>query len=239
MEAAIVTLGGRLRDLAHVLTRWTAPAPDALMVRTTPVSRVFGLDRGTPIDRHYIEGFLAANAAHIRGRTLEVGEVTYSRRFGGERVEVAEALLFGGPSRPDTLSGDLTDPRSLPTERTDCFICTQTFNFIFDVRGAIEGAHRLLRPGGVMLTTVAGISQISRYDMDRWGDFWRFTPASLERLLAPVFRGGVDVRSHGNVMAATAFLHGLAVEDLPDRARLDDHDPDYPLVVTAVARRAP
>lgn len=214
-------------------------APDSLTERLTPVSRVFGLDRGTPIDRHYIEGFLAAHAHLIRGRTVEVGETTYCRRFGGDRVETAEALLFHGEARPGALSGDLTDAASLPGEHGDCFICTQTFNFIFDVRAAVEGAHRLLRPGGVMLATVAGISQISRYDMDRWGDFWRFTPASLERLLAPVFLGGVEVRGHGNVMAATAFLHGLAVEDLPDRGRLEEHDADYPLVVTAVARRSP
>jgi hypothetical protein len=32
-----------------------------------------------------------------------------------------------------------------------------------------------LKPGGVLLATVSGISQISRYDMYRWGDYWRFT----------------------------------------------------------------
>jgi SAM-dependent methyltransferase len=234
-----VVVKRRLGILARALRRLVRPAPDSLTEQVVPVSRVFGLDRGTPIDRHYIEGFLAAHAHHIRGHVLEVGETTYSRRFGGGQVEAAEALLFHGEARAGALSGDLTDAATLPREHSDCFICTQTLNFIFDVRAAVEGAHRLLRPGGVMLATVAGISQISRYDMDRWGDFWRFTPASLERLLAPIFLGGVEVRGHGNVMAATAFLHGLAVEDLADRGRLEEHDVDYPLVVTAVARRAP
>jgi SAM-dependent methyltransferase len=228
----------RLRALVRGLTRARHPAPDALTQRDTPVSRVFGLDRGTPIDRHYIEAFLRGHGDLIRGRTLEVGERRYTTGIGGPRVETAEVLLMAEDGQPNVVAGDLSHPGSLPERHSDCFVCTQTLNFIFDVGAAVESAHRVLKPGGVLLATVAGISQISRYDMDRWGDYWRFTTASLEKLLAPVFRGGVEVKSHGNVLAATAFLHGLAVEDLPDRARLDAHDPDYQLIVTAVARRA-
>ena len=226
----------RLRGLARGLKRATDPAPHALAQHETPVSRVFGLDRGMPIDRHYIEAFLREHEPLIRGRTLEVGERLYTARLG--RVETAEVLLTAADGQADAVVGDLSDPASLPERRVDCFVCTQTLNFVFDVRAAVESAHRVLKPGGVLLLTVAGISQISRYDMDRWGDYWRFTTASLEKLLAPVFHGGVEVQSRGNVMAATAFLHGLAVEDLPDRARLDAHDPDYQVIVTAVARRA-
>jgi SAM-dependent methyltransferase len=226
----------RLRGLARGLKRAADPAPHALTHHDAPLSRVFGLDRGTPIDRHYIEAFLREHEGLICGRTLEVGERLYTARLG--RVETAEVLLTAADGQADTVVGDLTDPASLPERRVDCFVCTQTLNFVFDVRAAVESAHRVLKPGGVLLLTVAGISQISRYDMDRWGDYWRFTTASLEKLLAPVFHGGVEVASRGNVLAATAFLHGLAVEDLPDRARLDAHDPDYQVIVTAVARRA-
>lgn len=228
----------RLGSMARGLRRATHPAPDALMACDAPASRVFGLDRGTPIDRHYIEGFLREHQGLIRGCTLEVGELRYTTTLGGSRVENAEVLLTAADGQAHTVAGDLTDPATLPDRRSDCFVCTQTLNFIYDVHAAVESAHRILKPGGVLLATVAGISQISRYDMDRWGDYWRFTTASLEKLLSPVFRGGVEVASHGNVLAATAFLHGLAVEDLPDRARLDARDPDYQVIVTAVARRA-
>src|SRR5258708_1276969 len=40
-------------------------------VRTRPISTSFGFDRGTPIDRYYIENFLGRNAGDIRGRVLE------------------------------------------------------------------------------------------------------------------------------------------------------------------------
>ena len=46
----------------------------------------------------------------------------------------------------------------------------------------------------------------------------------------------VSVRSYGNVLAATAMLHGIVCEEL-SAAELDFHDPDYPVTVCAVARR--
>jgi hypothetical protein len=39
-------------------------------------------------------------------------------------------------------------------------------------------------------------------------------------------------------LAATAFLQGIVVEDLPDPALLDDRDEDYQLVIAIVARKA-
>lgn len=205
--------------------------------RVEPVSRIFGLDRGTPIDRYYIERFLAGNRHLIKGRVLEVGDSSYSRLFGGEQVESFE-VLHAVDDGSATIVGDLTDCATLPADSMDCFICTQTFNFIFDLQKAVEGAHHLLKPSGVMLATMAGISQISRYDMDRWGDYWRFTDASLQKLFAPVFTGQVEIVSHGNVLAACSFLQGMAVEDLPDSSLLDRTDPDYQLLLTVVARKA-
>jgi len=207
--------------------------------RTKPVSAVFGVDRGTPVDRYYIEKFLQKNASYIKGRILEIGDSNYSRRFVGGKAEAFEVLHATPENKAATIIGDLTDTATLPLNSVDCFICTQTFNFIFDVQKAIEGAHYILKPGGVLLSTVAGISQISRYDMDRWGDYWRFTTASLQKLFEPVFKGGLEIESFGNVLAATAFLQGVSVEDLPDRALLDDNDPDYQLLISIIARKGP
>jgi SAM-dependent methyltransferase len=227
-----------LADILRYLTRKKVRLAFNDMMATQPVSSLFGLDRGTPIDRHYIEKFLAGQAELIQGRVLEIGDSHYSRRFGGPKVENFEVLHATSENRAATIVGDLTDIVTLPENTIDCFICTQTFNFIFDVRQAVQGAHYLLKPGGVLLATMAGISQISRHDMDRWGDYWRFTTASVKRLFEPVFTGGVEVETFGNVMAATAFLQGIAVEDLPDPALLDDRDDDYQLIIAVVARKS-
>lgn len=227
-----------LRKFIRTVLRRKTPVIFQDMTRIRPVSDAFGFDRGTPIDRYYIEKFLRGNSGLVRGRVLEIGGSHYSRLYGGERVEKFE-VLHATPDNPDaTIIGDLTDWRTLPENGIDCFICTQTFNFLFDVPTAVGGAHYLLKPGGVLLATVAGICQISRYDMDRWGDYWRFTTASIQKLFSDVFDGEVTVASYGNVLAATALLQGIAVEDLPSAVLLDECDPDYQVVITVVARKA-
>ena len=202
-----------------------------------PVSSTFGLDRGTPIDRYYIEKFLQKSSGMMHGRTLEIADSSYSRRFGKDQVKHFEVLHSTPGNKRATIVGDLTDNDTLPENAMDCFICTQTFNFIYEVQKAVHGAHYLLKPGGILLATVTGISQVSRYDMERWGDYWRFTTASLTKLFEPVFTGGVEIESYGNALAACAFLQGVAVEDLPDRNLLDANDPDYQVVLTILARK--
>ncbi len=206
--------------------------------RTAPISKQFGLERGTAIDRYYLENFLSRNSHLIQGKILEIGDSYYSKKFAGGNVASFEVLHAVPGNNAATIIGDLTDTTTLPENSFDCFICTQTFNFIFDVQKAIKGAQHLLKPGGVLLATVSGISQISRYDMDRWGDYWRFTTASVQRLFEPVFGGGVEIESYGNVLAAIAFLQGVALEDLPNRGLLDENDPGYQLLITIVARKA-
>jgi len=200
--------------------------------RAAPVSRVFGFDRGVPIDRYYIERFLASHASAIQGRVLEIGDNTYTRRFGGYRVTCAEVLhaVEGNPQA--TIIGDLALAESISADPFDCIICTQTLMFIYDVREAVRTLYRLLKPGGVLLATVAGVShQISRRDMELWGDYWRFTSLSMRLLLEEVFPpANIRVEVYGNVTAAVAFLHGLAVADLHD-GELDSYDPDYELSI--------
>ncbi len=87
------------------------------------------------------------------------------------------------------------------------------------------------------MATVAGISQISRYDMDRWGDYWRFTTASLSRIFETVFPDCLEIKSYGNALSSCAFLQGMAVEDIPDPTLLDIVDPDYQMLLTILARK--
>lgn len=223
-----------------------------------PVSHCFGLDRGQPVDRYYIARFLNEYRTLIRGRVLEVGETRYTEAFGGQRVTQATVLVPPrGDVRPPAglrsavalLKADLSQPDSVPSGAFDCFICTQTLLCIADVQAAVASAARLLAPGGILLATVPAIAQRSRYDAERWGDYWRFMPQGLRHLLAAHFGDvavapaapapsptGSIVRSYGNYAAAAALLAGQAAEEL-DPAALDAADEDYPVVVAAVARK--
>lgn len=220
---------GKLRRIISSFFRKPVDFND--QYRTTPVSCSFGFDRGMPIDRYYINSFLKQNRNDISGHVLEIAESTYSKQFG-HRIEKYEILHYDDTNMKATIIGDLTKPETLPENRIDCFICTQTLNFIYDVHKAIEGSYKVLKEGGVFLCTVSGISQISRYDMDRWGDYWRFTSLSIQKMVEEVFgKGNVQVQTYGNVLAATTFLQGLAVDDLPDSSLLDINDPDYQITI--------
>jgi len=97
---------------------------------------------------------------------------------------------------------------------------------------------RVLKPGGVLLVTLPGICHISRHDMDRWGDFWRFTSLSAQRLFEEAFEpSAVTVESYGNVLTAVALLQGLAVEDLQAK-EIEYRDPDYEVTIALRAVKA-
>lgn len=203
--------------------------------RVTPISRSFGFDRGQPVDRYYIERHLDHHARDIRGRVLEVGDNQYTRRFGGRRVTRSDVLDHVAENSNATIIANLTQADHVPSDTFDCIIFTQTLQFIYDLEDAVGTLHRILKPGGILLGTFPAVSQICRYDMDRWGDYWRFTNASIQRLLGDVFGPeNVAVEAHGNVLAAVSFLHGLSADELTAE-ELRYHDPDYPILITARA----
>ncbi len=202
---------------------------------TTPVSRTFGLDRGTAVDRYYIEGFLHRHAHDIRGAVLEVGDARYTEQFG-EGVRASDVLDISA-SRRATLVGDLAGGAGLPRDAYDAIILTQVLPFVREPAAALRNVWSMLRPGGVLLATVPGISQISRYEADRCGDYHRFTPQGLALLLDSAFGcSRYELTSFGNVLSAAALLFGHAAQEL--RAEeLDAHDPDYPVILAARAVR--
>jgi hypothetical protein len=200
-----------------------------------PPSRIFGLDRGLPIDRWYIERFLAANASLIRGRVLEVADDAYTRRFGGDRVTQRDVLHATPGNASATIVGDLATGEGIPRDCFDAIVLTQVLQFIPDFAAATRTAHLALASGGALLATTTLISPISRYDADRWGEYWRPTQQAAQRLFGEVFgAANVTVTSHGNHTAAHAAISGMAAEELSD-SELAPTDPDYPVVIAIVA----
>jgi glycosyltransferase involved in cell wall biosynthesis len=198
--------------------------------RTSPVSREFGYDRGGPVDRYYIEGFLSRHRADIRGRVLEIGDDAYTRVYGGTRVARRDVLHVRPGNALATFVGDLAGDNNLPSNAFDCVILTQTLQLVYDVRVALATTYRILRVGGVLLATVPGISNI---DPGEWGStwYWSFTDRAMTRLGSDAFpQGQVEVTTYGNVKAAVAFLHGLSAAEV-DHADLDVTDPCYQVIV--------
>jgi hypothetical protein len=83
----------------------------------------------------------------------------------------------------------------------------------------------------VVLATGGGITKASAPDMQRWGDYWRFTSMSARRLFEESFPADqLSVQSYGNVLTATAFLYGLAAEEL-SREEMDTCDPNFEVTI--------
>jgi SAM-dependent methyltransferase len=221
--------------LIRPLNRRFSPIVLGKLDRTEPVSHNFGYERGIPIDRYYIDTFLLENTDDIQGRVLEVSDNGYTKRYGGEKVKQSDILHVSEDNPKATIVSDLAQAHNIPSESFDCIILIQTLQFIYDIKSAVRHLHRILKPNGILLVTMSGISQISKYDMDQWGEYWRFTTASAQRLFEEEFsRENIKVKAYGNVLAATAFLYGMAIEDLKSE-QLNYNDPSYQMVVTVRA----
>ena len=116
--------------------------------RVTPVSASFGMERGRPIDRHYIEAFLAANADAIQGRTLELGDPFYINKYGQGRVSQPEVLHYVEGNPDATIVADLTNAPHIADNSFDCIIFTQTLQMIWDINAALDTLARRRKPRG-------------------------------------------------------------------------------------------
>lgn len=199
-----------------------------------PVSRRYGREHGTPIDRYYIEQFLEENKDRIRGDIAEFAEDTYTKRYGKDLKNSYIYHVYGwgeNVKKINLVTGD-----GVEEEVLDCLICTQTIQFIYELDKAINNIVRLLKIAGCALITVHGIAQISLYDYRNWGEYWRFTKKTLENMMASYCNIEYEIHSYGNVKIAAAMLYGLAVEDL-DKKDFGYDDEQYPVILTLMVTK--
>lgn len=218
----------RLRNLSRWIHRLAAGY--ATMHQTEPLSDCWGHDRGTPLDRFYIEQFLESHRQEIRGHVLETEDRYYTDDYGCD-VERSEVLDIN-PSNPEaTIVADLQSADAIPSNHFDCFILTQTLQYVYHLQAAVEHCHRVLRPGGVLLATVPAVSRIDPAIVD----YWRFTTASCSALFGGVFGAeNVTVHSYGNVLAAIASLSGWAQEEM-SASELSANDSYFPIIIAVHA----
>ena len=206
------------------------------LYRVTPISPIFGIDRGFPIERYYIEKFLEENSGDIKGRCLEMGDAFYINKFGGNRVNKIDILHYVEGNPDATIVADLTCADNIPSDTFDCIILTQTLQMIYDMKAALRHLHRIIKPGGVLLMTSHGISKIGRrLGRDDWGEYWHITTQSAEKLFKETFPGAdITVGSYGNVLSAMCALHGIVSDEI-HKKELDYLDPDFEVIVTVRA----
>lgn len=200
-----------------------------------PISQIYGMERGAPIDRFYIEKFLEENMASIKGMCLEILDRKYTLKYGGEKVLKPDVLDIDINNQKANIHGDLRDLKNIiPDGKYDCIILTQVLQFIDNYDAALLECKRILKPGGSLLITAPAISRIDCMSGVN-GDYWRFTEAPLGYILKNKF-SSVEISSFGNVKTGAAFWFGLSQQDINRKSYLSD-DKNFPILVTAVVKK--
>jgi len=202
--------------------------------RRTPFSKVFGFDRGTPVDRHYLHRLLNEHRAAITGKVLEIQLPGYTQKYGHGVTAAHSFDIAPLPGHAPTYVVDLAKADGvIPSDTYDCVLLPNTLSVLRDLEGCLTQALRVLRPGGTILAAGAVFVPLT----PDYPDYWRLTGDAWREVTARVWPGcDVEVTQHGNLTAAMAALLGLALEELTPE-ELDAQDPRYPVAVTIACRK--
>jgi hypothetical protein len=223
-----------IKSLHRIVFRFTIDSNE----RLAPLNNTFGFYRGEPIDRYYIAKAIVKYSHEIKGSILEVGERRYTEQFANIDLSNSFILNYAGPEEKNCISADLTNLDSFKGQKFDTFICTQTLNFIYDFSSAINTSFEILNHGGYFIGTVGSVSHISKYDNDRWGDYWRFTEIGIKKILSESSFEIIDITGYGNMLSAKAMFDGCVSEDFEDKSLLDYEDPIYPLIISFLCKKS-
>ena len=219
----------RLRCLmgGYGLPRW------GNLRRTTPFSSHYGFERGTPIDRYYLHQFLSTRRDVITGDVLEVQTNDYTKRFG-HQVAIADTFDVVPQFSPTYLCDFAHCGDTIPSHAYDCLLLPNALPHFRELDLALAHALRIVRPGGIILASAAGLLPLTADAPD----YWRLSPDGWRERLDTAWPGAtLEIDGHGNSLAAVAAQLGLALEELTG-AELDVHDPRYP-VLTTISCRTP
>jgi len=228
MKTPIVSVVLRIRS---ALNRFLYPKDKYFLATRDlrPISSKFGYQRGTPIDRYWIEDFIETNKRYITGSVLEITDPSYTLRYGSN-VTKSDVLDIDIKNKKANIHGDLRDLKKVIKDSTyDCIILTHVLGLVDDYQSAIKECRRILKPGGVILYTGSCIGAILGEEV-----FWRFNPNSVKFIFEKYFKPkSLFIKNYGNALAGQCFLIGMAQEDLTKR-ELDYVDDRFPCSVGAV-----
>lgn len=211
--------------------------PQDLLKKYLPVSNVYGLDRGKSVDRWYIEKFMSENRNDIKGKTLEILDRDYTKKYGKGKVTFSHILDIDLNNRHADIYGDLRNLKNKIKSNTyDCIILTQVLQYIDEPVAALKECHRILKPGGVILATIPTICRVDCVAGDE-GDYWRFTRAGSVQLFRKAFpKQNIEAKAQGNILTGMGFWVGLSQSDY-NKEDFAHNDPNFPCLITVRAHK--
>lgn len=198
--------------------------------RFEPFCPKWGISRGGPIDRFYIDAFLSAELKSTRGRFLECGGQRY-RHLVAPKSVVAYDILDLDPKVPSiTIEGDIQDLKAICSDLYDVVVCTQVLQYVDQPHRAIRELHRVLKPGGKLLLSVPFIEK----DYSKMEDKWRFTKEAISMLLENFRERRVSVG--GNLFSSVCYLLGLGLSDVGAKDLSVVDESFYQVVLAAASK---
>ena len=88
------------------------------------------------------------------------------------------------------------------------------------------------------MTNPGTVVPVSMYDMDRWGDYWRFTSLAVYKLLEEYFeKQSITVVQYGNYYGAKSLISGKCARQVSVKKLLksDNLPPMFPIIIASVA----
>lgn len=145
-------------------------------------------------------------------------------------MQQSDILDIDPKNKNANIIADLADLSNVTDNIYDCVILTQVLQLIYNYNDTIKNIHRVLKPGGVLLMTVPGITQIAYEQLGKtW--YWSFSEASVTKILSQFFENeNIIVSIYGNVLTAVAFLYGVGAKELAS-AEYEVNDLDYQVII--------
>jgi len=196
--------------------------------RREPFSDWYGSERGRPVDRLYIDGFIERHRADLIGHVMEIKNPHYVDLYA--RAEKVTVVDIDRANPNATLYADLDEVGSLPAGVFDAAIVTNTLQYL-EPQPALANLWQSLAPGGVLLLAAPTLARVDAEIPDI--DYLRFTPRGLRREFV---KAGIPavVEGYGNILASLCTLYGLSIQDVSVK-ELDRVDPRFPITVCARA----
>ena len=196
--------------------------------RTSPFCEVFGVGRGTPVDRHYLRVFLRSVVDTVRGDVVDIGGHPADRLSFGLH-DLTSFRVVDLEARPGVdVVGDVHAPDLLPAASVDTVLLFNVLEHCHDPHRVAANVHGWLRRGGRCLVMVPNAQRLHGGPED----LWRFSEAGLARVFATY--ASVETRAYGNLTTVLASHLGIAAEELSAH-ELELAQADHPVATCAVA----
>ncbi len=222
IEESIVNGENSIRLLRKIINRLIInPRKKALDNLDQILDSNFGVSRGTPLDRKLISDYLWTATRDIDSMNLTVLE--FGDRIISENMlkkSISWIFLYSQKFEIDTknkiIYGDLTnfdESYSAIYGTFDIILSTQLMAFTDDPFAVVKNLNKMMKKDGVLVGTEPFLSPVSRYDNEKWGDYFRFTLKGMKKLLDSAKFTISEITPLGNFSWSLALSKGLVQED--------------------------